>query len=641
MSNHEKKKASAPNSVNVNEGADGMTVTADASGNSYECRLDGVFQLRQNFKPIKLCDSLELVAHTRTSEGEDWGLWIRFRDADNRNHELILGRKLFTQGRKVEELLASKGLRLYVLSGNSGKCPLAEFFNAVPMDTLRRALSVSGGGYASAMRNSFVFANVTLSTDDAEPVILTDTKAAAVLNEQGTLEEWQEHVAAKALHSTRLMFGLCVGFSAPLLEMVEVPSSIFHFWGKRGSGKSSILKAAASIYGGKERVLSWNATGNGLEGLALQYNNQPLILDEIGQAKESAVNAVYDLCNETARARMDRSARLRNVSKWSVNVLSSGEFSLTEIKRQKARRGQEGIASGELVRFICIPSDAGQGLGVLDALPEGSDLVAGDRIKKAADFVKSFSSLEYTGSAGRAYLMALMRDFANSGREEFRKRLTDAMETMEKRLANDGWEELKDSERRVLERFAVVALAGELATGYGIMGDKWKISDAASAALECFNAWRQSEDSPEEREANVVAKLLEVPHVERTNFLVYEKDEKNGSVRFIQEAKQKACGMVVLTNPNDMASQVATLYLVSQFNDVCERYGEGLSRREIIEALDKHGVLFSKHKDAKHWKQHQLRKDFLGLKRGKWLYVTMPDDTQESRERVEKLFREG
>lgn len=99
--------------------------------------------------------------------------------------------------------------------------------------------------------------------------------------------------------------------------------------------------------------------------------------------------------------------------------------------------------------------------------------------------------------------------------------------------------------------------------------------------------------------------------------------------------------MVVLTNQNDMASQVATLYLVSQFNDVCERYGEGLSRREIIKALDEHGVLFSKHKDAKHWKQHQLRKDFLGLKRGKWLYVMMPDNTQESRERVEKLFREG
>ncbi len=644
MSNHEKKKAPAPNSVNVNEGAKGFTVTVFNESNTaftYELSADGVYQSKQGGKPRKLCDALELVAHTRTSDSEDWGIWIRFKDADGIVHELVLMKEHFNQSRKVEGLLASKGLRLYVLSGNSGKSPLIEFFNAVPMDVLPRALSVNGGGYASEKRNSFVFANVTLATDDAEPVILTDTKAAAVLNEQGTLEEWQEHVAAKALYSTRLMFGLCVGFSAPLLEMVDVPSSIFHVWGDRGSGKSSIQKAAASIYGGNERMLSWNATGNGLEGLALQYNNQPLILDEIGQAKESAVNAIYDLCNETSRARMDRSARLRNVSKWSVNVLSSGEFSLTEIKRQKARRGQEGVASGELVRFICIPAVAGQGLGVLDSLPDDSDLVAGDRIKKAADFIKSFSSLEYTGSAGRAYLMALMKDFADNGRAEFRRRLTNVMETMEERLANDGWGELKSSERRVFERFAVVALAGELATGYGIMGDKWEIGDALSAVLECFNAWRQSEDSPEEREASVVSKLLEVPHVERTNFLIYAKDELKGSMSCFQEAKQKACGMVVLTNQNDMASQVATLYLVSQFNDVCERYGEGLSRREIIKALDEHGVLFSKHKDAKHWKQHQLRKDFLGLKRGKWLYVMMPDNTQESRERVEKLFREG
>ena len=58
-----------------------------------------------------------------------------------------------------------------MLSGNSGKCALAEFLNAVPMDALPRAVSVTRGGFVSDAFDCFVFGdNKDLSKPGPEPV---------------------------------------------------------------------------------------------------------------------------------------------------------------------------------------------------------------------------------------------------------------------------------------------------------------------------------------------------------------------------------------------------------------------------------------------------------------------------------------
>lgn len=619
------KKAPPPKRVDFDQTEDGLIVL-DARGNRYEARKDGVYKQEADStrKAVRLCDAIELVAHTRNKESDDWGLWIRFKDLDGKEHDLILSRKIFTQGRKVEEALASAGLRIDYLSGNSGKCPLAEFFNAVPPESLRRALSVDAGGYASARLDNFVFSNCTLALEGAELVRLTDPDAAAVLHEKGTLEDWQQRVSTPAKYSVRLMFGLCASFAAPLLEVVGVPSSVFHFCGRSGCGKSSILKAAASIFGGEERVLTWNATGNGLEGLAQRYNHQPLILDEIGQAKDSALSAIYDLCNGVERARKTRDAKLRKVTRWKLNVLSSGEFSLSEMKQQRARRGGEGTASGELVRLILIPADAGRGLGVLDSLPipDANCPVGQSDDSRAAEFVNAVSSLEATGSAGRAYLMKLMSDVAERGKEEMKRRLRTEQETLEEMLAKEKAPALKGAERRVLERFAVAALAGELAIDYGVMGEAWKPGDATVAVFECFKAWRESDESPEERKAKIVSHILELSYSCSVNFQKFHFDKDTGDCIKYDEPRQKTFGTVVLGKSGDMSSLILTAYLPSQWEEVCKVYGEGLSRQEIYGELEREGVVISYNGRRN---QYQLRRDLFGFPKGKWLVVLIPE----------------
>lgn len=630
-----KTKAPMPIEADAYETTEGEFIADAASGNSYKVTTDGVFQLHQGKQPLKLCDPIELVARTRDKDGLNWGVWIRFKDDDGKVHELILRRKLFSQGRKVEELLQSAGLRIFSLSGNSGRCALAEFFNLVPK-TLPSALSVNYGGFPTDKFDSFVFGNEVVKLPNAEPLILEDKEAAATLNEKGTLEDWQRKVSVPALHSTRLMFGLCAAMAAPLLPIVGIPSTIFHFFGKRGKGKTSILRAAISVFGDEERLLTWNATDNGLEGLAQVHNNQPLILDEIGQATDKAIESVYDLTNGVEKSRKSRDAKLRKPTRWKINILSSGEHSLTGIKKQKARRGDSGTSSGELVRFICIPADPGRGLGVLDSLPDASES-EGDAlstIKRAKAFIDAFAALEATGSAGRAFLMALMNEVNadSQGVSRMKSRLKAMINTMAETLNNDS--PVTDSELRVLERFAVVALAGELATSYGITGDKWATGTATKAVLECFKAWRTTEDSPDMRTKKIIEKIQELPDVDRSNFLQYVIE--NGTHRRWHEPLRPAIGAVLMTDGNNMTSRIATVFLAQQFADLCNNYGENLSKEEIVDALKEAEVLVTNVKDRN---QYQLRKNFCEWKKNQRLYVLLADSSEQCRQGFERMIR--
>lgn len=514
-----KRQTLEPIVAQIYENAKGILTVEDSAGNTYENRSDGLF--KQDAKAgssfVKLCDAFELVAHTRTVEGDDWGIWIKFNDADGNPHDLVLPRKLLTQGRRVEELLQASGLHVYVLSGNSGKCALAEFLNAVPMDALPRAVSVTRGGFVSDAFDCFVFGdNQVLSLPGAEPVTPTSADCAAVLTEKGTLEEWQANVATPALHSKRLMFGLSVALAAPLLQILGLPCVTFHLNGTSGDGKSSILKAAASVYGDEERVTSWDKTQNGFEAVAARHTNQPLIVDEIGQGSVSALDQVaYKLNNGIGKDRMNRNTALRKAPRWSLIVLSAGEFTLEEMKRQKSRNGRAHTATGERVRFICIPCDAGQGLGVLDSLPGGvtDDKAANDAQRVA--LLARVSSFKATGVAGRDYLMHLMQDVRDNGREALKEQYREFEEEFIARVNRGG---LAPTERRVIRHFAAVAFAGELGINYGVFGTEWQENDALEATIACFEAWRDSEDSPERHIEKVIELMLEAPSAYSAEF---------------------------------------------------------------------------------------------------------------------------
>lgn len=642
-----KTKAPMPIEADAYKNAEGILTVQDSAGNTYENRSDGLFkkEAKSGSSFVKLCDALELVAHTRTVEGDDWGIWIKFNDADGTPHDLVLPRKLLTQGRRVEELLQASGLHVYVLSGNSGKCPLAEFLNAVPMDALPRAVSVKRGGFISDAFDCYVFGNnQVLSMTGTEPVTPTSADCAAVLTEKGTLEEWQANVATPALHSKRLMFGLSVALAAPLLQILDLPCVTFHLNGTSGDGKSSILMAMASVYGDKERVTGWDKTKNGFEAVAVRHNNQPLIIDEIGQGEAESLNYVaYQLNNGVGKDRMTRTTAWRKAPRWSLIALSAGEFPLSEMKRLKSRNGRAHTATGERVRFICIPCDAGQGLGVLDSLPGGmtDDKAANDAQRVA--LLARVSSFKATGVAGHKYLMELMQDVRDNGREALKAQYREFEEEFIARVGRGG---LAPTERRVIRHFAAVAFAGELGIDYGVFGTEWQENDALDAAITCFEAWRNSDESPERHREKVIELMLESPFAYSAEFLKFEF--QNGScVSFGGEPNRTTLGRLVLRNRNNAASWLAAIFLRQEFDDLLRRVGDGESKADVVEKLIEFGCLVLPEKRKKDGERKEPDRkgqiqpkanNALGLGRSARVYVLVPRDDEEAKRLARKVI---
>ena len=441
------------------------------------------------------------------------------------------------------------------------------------------------------------------------------------------------------------MFGLSVALAAPLLQILDLPCVTFHLNGTSGDGKSSILMAMASVYGDKERVTGWDKTKNGFEAVAVRHNNQPLIIDEIGQGEAESLNYVaYQLNNGVGKDRMTRTTAWRKAPRWSLIALSAGEFPLSEMKRLKSRNGRAHTATGERVRFICIPCDAGQGLGVFDSLPGGmtDDKAANDAQRVA--LLARVSSFKATGVAGHKYLMELMQDVRDNGREALKAQYREFEEEFIARVGRGG---LAPTERRVIRHFAAVAFAGELGIDYGVFGTEWQENDALDAAITCFEAWRNSDESPERHREKVIELMLEAPFAYGAEFLKFEYPLGGSCVSFVWEPNRTPLGRLVLRNKDNAASWIAAIFLRQEFEELLRRVGDGESKADVVEKLIEFGCLVLPEKRKKDGERKEPDRkgqiqpkanNALGLGRSARVYVLVPRDDEEAKRLARKVI---
>jgi len=242
-----------------------------------------------------------------------------------------------------------------------------------------------------------------------------------------------------------------------------------HLRGASSTGKSTALSVATSLYGPPSFLRTWRNTDNALEGIAAMHSDLLLVLDEIGQLEPKHAGAVaYLLANGQGKGRAARDGSPRALTTWRVLFLSAGEISLGDLVTQSGGK----VRAGQEVRVIDLPADAGAGRGVFDALP---DHVSPGLL---ADELEVASAAHY-GHALPEFLRALVADQGNA-----RRRLADVQRTVATLLVDAN---ASGQVRRVAERFALVAAAGELATEYGLTG--WSIGEATRASQSCFSAW--------------------------------------------------------------------------------------------------------------------------------------------------------
>ncbi|WP_175534776.1 DUF927 domain-containing protein [Thiocapsa roseopersicina] len=420
--------------------------------------------------PVYICPPMRVLAITRDDRGESFGRLIAFRDLDGlERQEAIEDKERQGSGDALRARLA--GLGFEVSTHPEARRLFLELFRRCTPPKRARTTSRTGWTPDGA---AFVLPDRVLG-GGPEPVILTVEGERPAFGTRGTLDDWRGTIGRWCVGNSRLTFAVAVSFAAPLLKMVDAESGIFHFRGMStdasSSGKTTIQRAAASVYGSRDYLQRWRTTDNALEALAELHNDACLILDELNQIEpQAAGESAYLLGNGAGKNRLDRTASGRPIKRWRLLCLSSGEIGLVEHMasiQKKTRAGQS-------VRMVEIPADAGAGFGCFENLHEFSDGAA--------------FSVALCDSAAAAYGTPLIAHVENllANRAALPAAIARHRDAFVLRVL-ETIENPPGQVRRVAARFGLVAVGGELATQAGITG--WVPGAAAEAAARCFRDW--------------------------------------------------------------------------------------------------------------------------------------------------------
>ena len=414
-------------------------------------------------EPSWICSPLFVTAKVRSGRGENWGRLLEWNDPDGNRHSWAMPMEMLAgDGSAVREELMRRGLE--IAPGLRARSLFATYLLSARTD--ERATCTERTGWHGG---AYVLPDATIGTATDRVVFQHEGGMELYHAEAGTLDDWQRAVAALCMGNSRLAFAVSTTFAGPLLWLAGLDGGGFNLVGGTSCGKSTALAAAASVYGPPLAVRSWRATGNGLEGVAQAHNDATLILDELGQVDaREAGEVAYLLANGSGKQRAGRGGNARRIARWRVLLLSAGEVGLSQHMADGSKRAR----AGQEVRLCDIPADAGAGLGAFETLHGHRDGAAlSSAIKRAA--------AEAFGTAWRPwlhYLAGNLRDLPSTIRDGLAQFRSACL------LPGSGGQVA-----RALDRFALVGVAGELATRAGLTG--WPQDTASTAAEVCFLAW--------------------------------------------------------------------------------------------------------------------------------------------------------
>jgi putative DNA primase/helicase len=452
-----------------------------------------------NVVPHWLSNPFDVLGEARAPDGLGWAVVIRFRDRDGRERTVPIPRaSLASGGGEARSMLADAGL---VFDPGRGK---AERLSSALMrvKSARRITLVSATGWCG---DGFVLPGRTIGPAGSEEVLFTGAAPSLNYGVAGTLDGWRAEVAAKAEGNSALAFAISAALAASMLRVLGGEGGGFHFRGHSSTGKSTLLYAAGSVWGGGAGEQgfghTWRATANALESLALAHNDTLLCLDEFAQVDPSEAGvAAYALANGQGKARQKADGTLRRQAEWLLLFLSSGELSLADHMASSAKGGRP--AAGQELRLVDVPAEAGAGMGIWETLhgAEGPAQLS-EAVKRAAR--------SHYGHAGPAFLERL-----TSRRDEA---VASARELAAGFLAEASKGGDSGQVHRVGRRFAVVAAAGELAIAWGVV--PWRPGTAAAAAMALYQRWAEAfgRGAPRE-ELEALRRLRDVIQSEKSAF---------------------------------------------------------------------------------------------------------------------------
>lgn len=441
-------------------GNSGAGFTCDDSGVWYQ----GFTAQGEPKKPLYICGSLRVLSTTSNIQDDGWGSLVEYTTRNGRVKRWIVPFGMLEgDGTDVRKNLADSGLDI----GSSAEV------RSLFMKYLKGAIvdeHVLHSGSVGWFGDAFVLPETTIGTgSEGERIIYYSAdKMPSVYSQKGELSQWIEHVAQPCAGNSRPVFAISCAFAGLLVHPTGMQSGGFHFLGNSSIGKSTLLNLACSVFGNWRKFRrTWNNTHTALEFTAKQYSDTLLTLDEIKQADPKTIGeVVYMLANEQGKGRGHRAGGVNALTDWRLLFLSSGEKNLQTILKDAGKSYDAGMD----IRLVNISADVNGG-SIYDAYSKADGGAMSDRLSEMCT--------KYHGTAGVAFIEYIQPQFNT---------LSDTLKRQISKLADEWIPRGADTQvGRVAQRFALVAVAGELATQAGITG--WKQGEAETASLMCFENW--------------------------------------------------------------------------------------------------------------------------------------------------------
>ncbi|HIE4545963.1 TPA: DUF927 domain-containing protein [Proteus mirabilis] len=420
---------------------------------------DGDIEVRN----IKISSPIKVTAITCDADGSNYGRLLEWEDTYGNCRKWAMPMEMLSgSGEELRRVLLVNGLSYINISGQA-RAHLMEYISLCRPE--RKVTCVNKTGWHG---NVYVLQDEVVGNGADSVILQTSRVQGKDFRVSGTSEQWREHIGKYCVGNARLAFSVSLAFASPLLRLVGVGGGGYHLKGESTDGKTTTMKVASSVCGGTDYWYTWRATGNALEGTACRRNDATLMLDEIREVDgREAGNIAYMLANGQGKARAKTDGSVRETNRWNLLFLSTGELSLVEHASNAGERTYAGVE----VRMIQIPSDSGK-YGVFEDLHH---FTSG---KAIAEYLEH-AVTRYHGTPFRDWLKYItnnLSDVSNTAKALLKEYTTKLMP-----------ENAGNQVGRAITRFALVAMAGEMATRAGITG--WKEGEAFISAKKCLSAW--------------------------------------------------------------------------------------------------------------------------------------------------------
>ena len=534
-------------------------------------------------KETWICDNLELAGEGKTISGEYYYLFQWQNHDENTPRTVAIAREDFGTD-SGWKMLKAQGLKMTQGSGLTQKLTEHFHFNGNHF-TQWTITNVTGW-----LNGAYLLPNGEIIGTPSKPIYFTDRSSSSLgYVTSGSLSDWQREIAKNVKGNSSMMLGVAVALAAPMLSLLGRESFGVHLFAESSKGKSTTLNIANSIYGNPEKIkLSWSTTATGVKNEAAARNDGFLTLDEIGQAKDgkNLETIAYDLFNETDKIRGEKEGGNRQIKRWKVSVLSTGEKDLeTQLRLQGAK-----VHAGQLVRLLNVP------------LEEANHLHNFPNNKAHADHLNE-KAQECFGVIGREWISFLSNhaEAVKSTYKAIRQKWLDLSSNMSGQV-----------QRVAGDRFAVLETALYLAKDL----TQWTEEESTQAILKNFLNWKEEFGENSREESALINTVTDWLLINESSFIEYPADPS-------AKTPLKIAGVRVL---EDNAEGEEPCYFI--YSKIFDEIIEGFPKKMAQNILFSIGLLKKPDKSEKGYNEYlfKIPKKMLGKTPRAYKIVPFPEN---------------